>query len=105
MRTMKKTAPKHVSTIVRKNRTARARRQKARNLFFERCEERIVLAANLFLQGTAFIDINGNNKLDYQTGSSDQYKIGATIQLFRDTTLIGEATTGADGRYLFDDSH
>jgi hypothetical protein len=102
---MKKSSQRPSSKKSRKHEALRARRQKARNLRFEACEERTLLAANLFLQGTAFIDMNGNNVLDYQAGNPDQYKVGATIELLRGNTLIGQAITDVNGRYIFDDTH
>ena len=71
-------------------------------LALECLEDRSLLSAGAFLQGTAFIDTNGNGRFD----PTESGQAGAIIRLYTQDggTLLGEATTGADGRYLFDDS-
>ncbi len=71
----------------------------------EQFEVRQLMAANAFLQGTSFVDANGNGKYDM----ADSPLQGATIALYRKTspstvTQIGTAVTGADGGYYFDDA-
>lgn len=61
-------------------------------------EERVVLSGTGFLQGTAFIDSNGNSKLDV----NDTLLAGATIKLYDNSNnLLQSQTTGSDGSYLF----
>ncbi len=67
----------------------------------EALEARHLLAANLFIQGTAFVDGNNDGRLD----PTESYLPGATIKLFSGTTQIGQAITGPDGQYVFNDSN
>lgn len=61
-------------------------------------EERVVLSSTGFLQGTAFIDSNGNSKLDV----NDTLLAGATIKLYDSSNnLLNSQITGNDGSYLF----
>ncbi|HWB13988.1 MAG TPA: SdrD B-like domain-containing protein [Pirellulales bacterium] len=64
-------------------------------------ERRELLSSDGFLQGTAYIDSNGNHAID----SADTYLVGATITLYQLTgsnaTFLASTTTGADGSYLF----
>ena len=71
-----------------------------RSLAVEPLEQRTLLAAGLFLQGTAFLDAKNDQMLD----AGDTYVPGATIQLFdSNMTLLAKETTGANGAYLFED--
>ena len=87
---------KQASLMHGKNRIKLARREhqpRSRLLAIEPLENRQLLTAGVFLQGTAF------------AGSA--YLPGATVKLFDSTgtTLLGTATTDASGQYLFDDAH
>ncbi|MEQ9408326.1 MAG: hypothetical protein RIK87_11395, partial [Fuerstiella sp.] len=44
----------------------------------ESLEQRTLLTAELFLQGSSFVDANGNNEFD----GGDVPKVGATIELY-----------------------
>jgi hypothetical protein len=70
----------------------------------ELLEERALLTAGAFLQGTAFIDANQNNVLD----PGEAYLPNATVRLYAGpgfATQVGQTTTDANGGYLFDDSN
>ena len=74
---------------------------RAFNPRFDHVEPRLLLTTfQGVLQGTAFIDSNGNNKLD----GSDTYLAGATISLFQqgNPSAIASQTTDAHGAYEFD---
>jgi hypothetical protein len=69
-------------------------------------EDRWLLSAGAFLQGTAFIDANQDHTLD----PGDPYLSGAIVSLYQGTTvspatLLAAATTDANGAYLFDDAN
>jgi fibro-slime domain-containing protein/RHS repeat-associated protein len=66
-------------------------------------EERQMLAAGLFLQGTSYVDLDADGHLDV----SEPYLPGATVSLFAadGRTLLGQDVTDAFGAYRFDDSN
>jgi fibro-slime domain-containing protein/RHS repeat-associated protein len=65
-------------------------------------ESRQLLVAGAFLQGTAYVDLNANAKLD----QTEPYEVGATVKLYSSdgSTLLGTTVTDANGYYRFDDS-
>jgi hypothetical protein len=79
----------------------RGRLSRRVRLGVQQLEERCLLATG-FLQGVAFVDVNGNHQYDSGT---DTPKVGATIQLYsvvnNTPTLQATTTTGSDGSYLF----
>ena len=69
---------------------------------FEALEQRELMTAGVFLQGTAFVD-NANNGM---LTKGDQRLPGVQVQLIDSSNhLVGTATTDANGQYLFDDTH
>ncbi len=74
---------------------------RTRQLQIECLEMRHLLTAGAFLQGVAYIDINSNHQLD----AADTRFPGATVKLLSGNTLVGQAITDAQGKYLFDDTH
>lgn len=82
----------------RKPATLRPRTRRRPQL--EAMEARQLLTGYAFLQGISYADNNSNNQPDLGEALPN-----ATIQLFRGSTQIGQATTDADGRYYFDDTH
>src|SRR5690349_19773767 len=66
-------------------------------------ESRQLLTSGVFLQGTAFTDANSNSQLD----PGESPLPGATIKLYDSThtTQLGQATTDANGQYLFEDGN
>jgi hypothetical protein len=99
------------SSPVRKGGKAAFRNTKrfisAKSLAIEPLEQRALLTAGLFLQGTAFVDNNANGVLDYAVDHADTYKVGTTIQLRSGdgSQLLATTTTDSHGAYLFDDSN
>jgi hypothetical protein len=85
------------------------RRHKPGRKFIPACEsleDRTLLAAGAFLQGTAFIDANQDGKLD----PGDPHLPGVTISLYQGTTvspatLLATTVTDANGNYLFSDAN
>ncbi|MEQ9409859.1 MAG: SdrD B-like domain-containing protein, partial [Fuerstiella sp.] len=69
----------------------------------ESLEQRTLLTAELFLQGSSFVDANGNNEFD----GGDVPKVGATIELYNSdgTSLLATTTTDANGGYVFDQTN
>src|SRR5262249_14842769 len=67
-------------------------------LNLELLEDRVQPSAGVFLQGTAFVDVNNNHVLD----NSDQYLPGATVSLYQGTTATGTPLATVTTRaYLF----
>jgi hypothetical protein len=69
----------------------------------EALEDRTLLTAGAFLEGTVFLDTNHNGVLD----AGEPYQQGATVSLYNQagTTLLATTTTDAKGAYLFSDSN
>src|SRR5262249_20253881 len=74
--------------------TRRSRRP--RRPWLESLEDRCLLALG-FLQGVAYDDANGNDRLD----PTDPRLEGAVIRLCRDNTLVAATVTDSDGYYIF----
>lgn len=80
------------------------RTHRLRKLAIENLESRQLLAVGTgFLQGTAFIDSNLNNRFD----AGEAPKIGATIQLRSadGSTLLATTMTNGNGQYRFDSTN
>jgi hypothetical protein len=67
----------------------------------ELLEDRTLLTAGAFLQGSAWVDANANHVLD----SNEAYLPGATINLNQGATLLATTTTDSHGAYLFNDTN
>lgn len=91
----------NASRATRHERTARRKRPMLVP-HVEACERLQLLSAGVSLTGYAFSDVNVNNQFD----SGEAPLAGATVTLFdlSGTTILGQATTDANGRYLFDDT-
>ena len=87
------------------SRTAKTRAKRMFQAEIDRLENRQLLAAGLFLQGTAFVDTSAN--ANHTLTSSDPYLAGATINLLasNDQTVLATTTTDSNGYYLFNDSN
>src|SRR5262245_15419349 len=83
------------SPLAGRGRSAR-RSARARRPWLESLEDRCLPALG-FLQGVAYDDVNGNDRLD----PTDPRLEGAVIRLFRDNTLVAATATEADGSYIF----
>ena len=73
-------------------------------LAIEPLENRCLLSAGCFLQGTAFVDSSGTGLLTQK----DTYLPGATVTLYQGNgtgTLLATTTTNSNGQYLFNDSN
>ena len=84
-----------------------ARRRRAARLdcrpAVESFERRELMAAGIFLQGTAFVDSNANGALDL----GEAKLAGATVKLYNAAgiTQLATTTTAADGSYKFTDAN
>ena len=69
----------------------------------ESFERRELMAAGIFLQGTAFVDSNANGALDL----GEAKLAGATVKLYNAAgiTQLATTTTAADGSYKFTDAN
>lgn len=69
----------------------------------ESFERRELMAAGVFLQGTAFLDSNANGALDL----GEAKLAGAAVKLYdaAGATLLASTTTAADGSYKFTDAN